>query len=371
MNWFIVIFFLIAISLFAITQYFRTKKEHHLEYIETFYAEKPVTLSISEQLKQHHNITISYKNPSQAKNLIRKEAQYLQNMNQPNLSARGCASIEELYNKYQNAFDDITDKERYTIDKFILELLEKIKVRNNNYYNYLCYWLRRVSFAKAKSWLEAGMPHTLEDTIVMDADWFIQPRATTFIHELTHVNQRIVPFEFEEVYKNLGYLEYTNGIENIKGMKPIVALNRNNPDGLSANWLWNENIINNEDSGNINQNQNPNYSHWWIGAIFTNITPSSLMEVNNVALKLERDDDGVYYYLKQNPLMLVRFDSFNKFFGNNANNYHPNEMSAKFGEWFLEYVLGNANGEQYNCNGFKIYKKHLEKLINTFYSKSN
>lgn len=359
MNWFIIIFFLIAIGLFALSHYLRLKKEIERDNIEHFQTE--VNLTIIEKLAKYHNIKqLNFKNASEASKLINKNAEYLKKMNQPNLSARGCNSQDELYNKYLDAFDDINDKERKVVNKFILELLEKIKPRNLAYYNYLCNWLSRISFAKAKPWLEAGMPHTLEDTIIMDAGWFINPRETTLVHELTHVHQRIVPFEFEEVYKDLGYLEYTPGVENIKGMGVVVALNRNNPDGLSANWLWLDN----------NNNHNVK-TYWWIGAVFNNITPSSLTDVNNVGLKLERDSDGTYYYLKQQPILLNSLVVFNKFFGMNdsANNYHPNEMSAKFGEWFLEYVLGNANGENYNCDGFKIYKKHFEKLTNTFYSK--
>jgi hypothetical protein len=363
MNWFIIVFFLIAIGLFALSHYLRLKKDteraNNLEMeMEIEHFQNEAKLSAIEKLKKYHNINqINFKNASEARKLINKNAEYLQKMNQPNLLARGCSSQTELYNKYLYAFDDITPQERKTISNFILELLEKIKPRNQAYYNYLCNWINQISIAKAKPWLEAGMPHTLEDTIIMDAGWFNSPREATFVHELTHVHQRIVPFEFEEVYKDLGYLEYTPGIENIKGMNSVIMLNRNNPDGLSANWLW------------LDNNNNVN-TYWWIGAVFTTITPNNLTDVNNVALKLERDGDGTYYYLKQQPTLLNSLDGFNNFFGNNANNYHPNEMSAKFAEYFLEYVLGNANGEKYNCNGFKIYKKHFEKLINTFHSKS-
>jgi hypothetical protein len=361
MNYLIITFFLISIVFFVLTKYLRIKKEKEQEELETEkqeieYFNNENNLSVVDKLMKHHNINnLNFKNAIEARKLIDKNGEYLKNMNQPNLIARGCSSNDELYSKYLNAFDNINNTERTIISKFILELVENIKIRNSVYYNYVCYWLNRISFAKAKPWLEGGMPHTLEDTIIMDADWFINPRATTLIHELTHVHQRIVPFEFDEVYKDLGYLEYTQGVENIKGIQPIIALNRNNPDGLSANWLWYEK------SSNI---------YWWIGAVFTNITPNNLVDVNNVALKLERDGDGVFYYLKQQPTLLNSLEEFNKFFGNNSNNYHPNEMSAKFAEWFLEFVLGvYGDSEKYNCNGFKIYKKHFEKIINTYYSR--
>jgi hypothetical protein len=345
-------------------------RQEKLEKFEHFSNERAMeaNLSTTDKLAKYHNIqNITFKNAAEARKLIKQNAPYLLQMDKPNLLARGCASQSELYSKYLDAFADINDKERRIVSKFILELLDKIKPRNLAYHNYLCYWLNRISFAKAKPWLEAGMPHTLEDTIIMDGDWFINPRANTLVHELTHVHQRLVPFEFEEVYKDLGYLEYSPGVENIKGMGPVVALNRNNPDGLSHNWLWYDKT---------------NRTCWWIGAVFNNITPEKLTDVANVGLKLERDSDGVYYYLKQSPTLLSDFKEFNTFFGDNPNNYHPNEMSAKFGEWMLEYVITtttttsttstntskNIPKNKYNCEGFTIYRKHFEKLINTFYS---
>ena len=44
---------------------------------------------------------------------------------------------------------------------------------------------------------------------------------------------------------------------------------------------------------------------------------------------------SLFYYLKQNPTQLSKFKEFNDFFGDNQNNYHPNEMTAKFAEYFL------------------------------------
>jgi hypothetical protein len=354
MNLLIIMLFLISVVLFVLTKYLRIRKEKKEEEIEYFNNEN--TLSIEDKLIKYHNIKkLFFKNANEAKKLINKNGKYFKNMNQPNLIARGCYSIDELYFKYLDAFDDISNTERKFIYKFILELLEKIKPRNTAYYNYLCYWLNRISFAKAKPWLEAGMPHTLDDTIIMNAEWFNNPRETTFIHELTHIHQRIVSFEFEEIYKDLGYIEYIQDIENIKGMQPIIVLNRNNPDGLSNNWLWYDKYSN---------------IYWWIGAIFRNITPNSLTDVDNVAFKLNIDNDGIFYYLKQQPTLLNNLEQFNKFFGHNLNNYHPNEMTAKFSEWYLEFILTiSDNGLKYNTDGFKIYKTHFEKLINIYYSK--
>ena len=147
MNWFIIAFFLLAVSLFLITKYYLLKKEVALEQIETF--ENESALTPTEKLYKYHNIIIQYINTNQAKKLVKKDGEYLQGMNQANLSARNCTNIEELYNKYLEAFDDITDDECNIIDKFALRLLEKIQERNHSYYNYVAKWMKTINIAKA------------------------------------------------------------------------------------------------------------------------------------------------------------------------------------------------------------------------------
>ena len=73
------------------------------------------------------------------------------------------------------------------------------------------------------------------------------------------------------------------------------------------------------------------------------------------------------YYLQQQPKLLSSLKSFNAFFGNNSNNYHPHEITAKFSEWYLEYILGNMKESYDNYKGFIIYKTYFNNLIKTFY----
>ena len=54
-----------------------------------------------------------------------------------------------------------------------------------------------------------------------------------------------------------------------------------------------------------------------------------------MALKLDSDNEGHFYYLKQYPTLLNKWKPFITFFGENPNNYHPNEMTAKFAEYFF------------------------------------
>ena len=348
MNWFIIILFIISVSLFLVTRYYRLKKELEIEKIEHF--ENESLLTTSDKLLKYHGVEIKYLDIEQAKKLINKDGEYLQGMNQANLSARGCISIDELYSKYKDAFDEINDDEKTRIDTFVLKLLIDIKENGNSnaYYNYVIKWLKTISIAKAKSWLESGMPHTLETTIVMDASWFKNPRKKTLLHEITHVHQRMYPTEFEDLYPLIGY--YYNPVD-IKGLENIYPLNRNNPDGMDKYWLW--------------KNSTKSLTnYWWIGAIFKTAIPDRLTDVNLMALKLDKEIDSngngngnanntIFYYLKQNPTPLKDLKEFTEFFGDNPNNYHPNEMTAKFAEWFLMENIKSNNANNIGFTGKK------------------
>ena len=353
MKWFIIIFFIISISIFIVTKYYYLKKKLEVEQFESF--ENENSLTISDKLLKYHGIKLKYLSSKKASKLIVKDGEYLKGMNQANLSARGCINIDDLYTKYIDAFDDITDEEKQNIDKFILKLVTNIKTHNNtfSYYNYVIKWLNIISFAKAKHWLESGMPHTLDTTIVMDSIWFTNPREKTLLHEITHIHQRKSPIDYEDLYPLLGY--YYNPVD-IKGLESIYSLNRNNPDGMDKYWLWHSNTQSN--------------TYWWIGAIFNTAIPNTLNDVNLMALKLDKDEDGVFYYLKQTPTRLSNLKEFVSFFGENQNNYHPNEMTAKFAEWYLMDSLkgNNINNEGYNYEGYKIYKKYYENMLNKYYS---
>ena len=361
MNWFIILFFIISVILFFITKHYLVKNElknkQITEEIEAFEIDQNRTTT--EQLKVYHNITLKFLDENSASELVKKDGEYIQGMNQPNLIARNCLSIHDLYEKYKNGFEKITPEEKETINEFILSLLTDISKFSAPYYRYICKWLNDISIAKAKNWLEAGMPHTLEKTIVMDANWFINPRTTTLVHEMIHIHQREIGFDFEDLYKELGYYYYP---EYIKGMTDIYPLNRNNPDGLSKYWLWK---LPKESKSNTMNNTMNNY--WWIGAIFKSITPNSLNDVNLVALKLDSDNEGNFYYLKQHPTFLNKWQSFITFFGDNPNNYHPNEMTAKFAEYYLLDILNDKTRDFDNYEGYKIYKKYFENMIKKYY----
>lgn len=363
MNWYIIIFAVLSICVLIISQYYLLKSESRKNKIEAFQNKINLqnqykSLSTAEKLKKTHKLAIRFIEPYETADYLKRNSPYIIAMNQPNLIARGCASQDELFNKYLASLDVITETEREVVNLAILDMLDKIKTRDLHYYNYLVSWIRKIGIAKAKTWLEGGMPHTLENIMIMDAAWFKSPRITTFIHELTHIHQREISFEFDDLYNDLGYIRTGDGDNiGIRGMEALLLLNRNNPDGMSPNWLW-------KSPGNNDL--------FWIGAVFFNAIPNNLLDVDNIAVRINKGADGDLYYLKQQPMKLGNLKEFSVFFGNdNINHYHPNELAAKYAEIYCNDILGGSGDRglsgQDKFPGYRIYKQHMEKLIKTYY----
>jgi hypothetical protein len=355
MNWYIIFFFLLAIALYLYTQYIRLKQDSQQEKIEAF--QSLANLTPVEKLASQHNITLTFLEASQAAREMQSHArEYIALMNQPNLAARGVQTQQELLAQYATAFQDITPSEQQRITVFVLELLSQIQYKYPAYYRYLIKWISQISLAKSQGSLEGGMPHTLGNMVVMDAGWFANPRGTTFLHEITHIHQRQVPFEFEDLYTKWGY--YSTPMNQVRGMEGILELNRNNPDGMSPDWLW---------QGEPSPRDGNKY--WWIGAVFSSATPSSLGDISQIAVKMDQDAQGNFYYLKQQPTPLNTLLSFLQYFGGSSpNNYHPNEMAAKFAEWYLEDAQGIPKHKKSDRHeGYEVYKDYFNKLLETYY----
>jgi hypothetical protein len=385
MNWYIVILFIVALALCIYTRYYMLSLELVKEEIEAF--ENETAMSDMDKLKQKYNIEITYLSGDDARNVFIKTDQYLQNMNQANLAARKCTTLNDLYDKYMSGLSDISDDEKSTVISFMYNLLEEISSHDQTFAKYVAYWLRQISFAKGQDWLESGMPHTLGTTIIMDGDWFLNPSSTTLLHEITHVHQRKYFYDFEDLYAKLGYIYYP---KLIKGMEAYYQLNRNNPDGSSIFWLWHnpESTItdseaaiptatngkqlirrNSKAMGTIPEDTN-NSDYWWIGAVFKSANPINVTDVNYISIKLERGADGSFYNFNKPPIKLENFSSFNKYFGITNNNYHPNETSAKYMElYYNDKIMSPDRAKYYEYEGFKIFKEYFDDLIGKFYNK--
>ena len=381
----LIIFFVIALIFLLITKYYLLQnqkcKENYKQQIDYFTEE--TTLTSTQKLKKKYNIEILYLSSSDAQALFKKSSQYLQNMNQSNLSARNCETLSDLYDKYMGGLQDITDTDKVQVDTFLLTTLDTLAPHNYSLCRYLAYWLRHISFAKGQEWLESGMPHTLGNTIIMDPNWFITPRTTTLFHELIHIHQRTKFFDFEDLYFLLGYFYHP---KVIKGMEQYYQLNRNNPDGASLFWLWHypdstignasqitrenteRNLVPSKASGIIPNDTN-NGDCWWIGAVFKSAVPVSVSDVNYIALQLTRTADGTYYLLQNTPVRLDKFKQYNDYMGINNNNYHPNETTAKYMEWYYTDAMDKHGvPEHLKYDGYKAFKKYMDDYLATYFN---
>ena len=110
MQWWLIFFFVISIVFLVITMYYLGKQEKLKKQIENFQNEQ--NKSISDRIQSQHQTHVKFLTARNAQKLIKKNGPYFQNMNQPNLMARECGSLDELYEKYLAAFDDITPSEK-------------------------------------------------------------------------------------------------------------------------------------------------------------------------------------------------------------------------------------------------------------------
>lgn len=343
---------------------------------------------------------------------------YLNTMNAQNLISRECSSMKQCRAKYSKSLLEINNSEAEGINILLNMIVRKLKSegKEGNLLLRLSIIKLLVSgnvfIAKGNKWLENGMPHTILNNIVLPAEtWFNQisllskrcngkqdcfhesillNEGSTLIHELTHIRQRYHESQliydtnhvnpYNNLYKLWGFIK-SDYIDNIQD---ILEKNRHNPDGLDDKWIWKTN------ANNVDK-------YYWIGAIFNNHNPSSLRDVQYIAvelfkissqeLHLTNDDipkgaielpieisngnnanntNNIFKRLESSSIIqLSSLREFNDYFGNvlGNNNYHPNEISAQYMEIYYKNKLnlgGKPNNEGYkhfveNINGLLVY----------------
>lgn len=271
---------------------------------------------------------------------------YLSKMSQVNLKARKIDSYSQAVRKYKNAFQVIPSDEKSTVQKFIFQLMEKTSVKCPSMNKYLQLWMPKIKISKHQPWLEGGMPHTHNTTIVFNTNWFTSPRQNTFIHELTHIHQRQKPNDFEPLFRSWGFFYYKKGIFTIKGLEDKYLLSRHNPDGMDLNWVW----------------KTPKGELFWISAEFIKVDHLDLSDVEYLGYSLQQDQDGNCYYLNKNPVRLSKHKEFNNYFQITNNHYHPNEISANYAEYFLQDKL-NGDSRHLTCLGYQKYFQYMEQFL--------
>jgi len=249
---------------------------------------------------------------------------YINNLTYLDLKLRNIKSNPlKLYCDHSLNF---TNKEKNSILNLVSKMNQKIKS------NFIKKW----KFSKVDNFIENGYPHTHKDTIILpeaiiehlDKSNNYKNMCSLFIHEKTHIYQRV----YEKSFRDL-YINYWNFIEvkNIKNLETILPLVRSNPDGVEIKWLFHfEN----------------NY-----------ILPVSIY--NNIYSIKNVDYVGIYVIKQGNDFIipknykkkhLKKIKSFRNFFKNIENNiYHPNELSAEVFSFFYLNKLGLNNSLNSPC----------------------
>ena len=264
---------------------------------------------------------------------VRKEwneiiTDYINEFNPINLKARGVSSHKELIDKYssQKCLLHISKDNITTINTMLQSELSS----NNKIYPLIAKILPHVRIIKCSHDLELGFPHTHRNIIVFSEQYFQNPSITTFIHECIHIDQRLYPDKYLQLYSNWGFVKYNvklidnntdNNADNNANndFKDIIRRSRNNPDGRDINWLW----------------ISPSNQAYWIGAVYNSHNPKSIADVQNKIYKIENVNSG-YNTIKKvgkytgKSSLIHNNSEFVSMFGNiKNNNYHPNEIAAE------------------------------------------
>ena len=184
--------------------------------------------------------------------------------------------------------------------------------------------------------MENGYPHTHKDTIILpkviisnlDNSNNYKNMCSLFIHEKTHIYQRI----YENSFKDL-FINYWNFIEvkNIKNLDKILPLIRSNPDGLEIKWLF-------------------HFDNNFIlpVSLYNNIYSIKNVDYIGIYVIKKGDEFIIPNNYKKQPLKSIK--AFRNFFKNVENNiYHPNELSAEVFSFYYLNKLGLSSSLNSPC----------------------
>lgn len=141
-------------------------------------------------------------------------------MNALDLRARQAASALQYQTTYAQAWRPFTLTERHQLAQHVAALAPTLAPYPT---------LARIpfKFSKLAPHVEAGFPHTLQDTILLSDNFFTLPKdrqLEVILHELVHVFQRLYPSTLPALYSRWGFTQVANPPE------AILLQRRNNPD---------------------------------------------------------------------------------------------------------------------------------------------
>lgn len=178
------------------------------------------------------NIHISIENNKLSNNLfIEKDKfikilltnEYFKTLSELDLFYRKSKSkISYLY-KYINSIVEINDAEK----KYLNTLY-------NNVYKILPDKLRKIKFKIAKikfdKTVENGYPHTLENIIIINDDFYKRDQINTLIHEIVHIYQREYPNETDDYLSLINYYKLDIEKNNNLFINKFLNKQASNPD---------------------------------------------------------------------------------------------------------------------------------------------
>ena len=313
----------------------------------------------SEKIKkiQKYNFKINFLKSTNAFQLFENN-QYIDRMNSNNLKARNFNNKSELTKKYMQSLLPVTKKEKKKTYKLVNNMLARLE--NSESKTILPKFLRETllnsNIAKSANWLEGGMPHTHDKTVILPESWFnevssyfkdldnkIVFNGSTLMHELIHIHQRIKPDLYKNIYREWGFIK----VDFMDNMDTVLQLNRNNPDGMEDKWIW------------VDRSYKGELKYYWIGALFNKANPV-INQVNYYAYQVNKventqENDIKIVRLSSNPpILLSEFSSFNNYFGITNNHYHPNEIAAQY----IEELYGESltNDEHMSHPAYRLFK---------------
>lgn len=318
MNYFLYIILILILALYLYISYkYELIKESKKIVKESFSQQlNPDLIITKKQFMQPSNINVK----SEWREII---TEYIAEFNSVNLASRGVTSQHELINKYTElCLLPISQDNINAINTMLSTQLPQ----TNPLYSYIKKLIPQLRIIKCSEELEVGFPHTHRNIIVFSENYFTNPSISTFIHECIHIDQRLRPNKYTKLYADWGFVKYPVSDIKSNNFKEILSKSRNNPDGRDINWLW----------------ISPSNQAYWIGAVFTSQTPSSLATVENRIYKIDNINNGyntnkkIGKYNGQSTLIHQNTE-FVSVFGNlTNNNYHPNEISAELAVLIFE-----------------------------------
>ena len=237
---------------------------------------------------------------------IYKRSNYIHSFNKYDIQARNLKTQDpvEWYSKRAMNF---TLSEREKLIQAITDIKTQARKKKLHRWRFLTNLTWKL--AKVSDEVDFGFPHTHEDTIFLPEnfinmplnDYFIQ----TLVHEMTHVWQRKMPLEFENLYTNYWDFNKTN---RVCGTEEYLRKTRTNPDISHIFYIFQEKLL----------------------PLSVYNTETLSTEFIGIPVELNNKPDGGYKVKSgETPVSLNQIQEYRDFFEISNNHYHPDELSAE------------------------------------------